>query len=1055
MRNSFTAPGVKGTAGTLLVCLFAAGVFAQEKEARMRFEIEPAVDRFVASVGEEAKTWLDGYEGPAGKHEFRFPGHLLFRSRIRPDFHQGKRAIPWRTAAVPEGFQSDTATFIWAAGISPRHGVNAFDLLVNGTNRFTIRTVDKTAWTLDGNDGGKLLFHGVYSDADGRHFGYLRLIAPAKWVTPGKPLELKLVGTQTNSKAWPRIYPLNGVAAWLRTTPRRGLFLTDLFYDPHMKQLHYAFLGRPEWKGQHLELKGAEAVHAKLPMQQGDGITTGRVSFAVTSQEAFEAPLTLRIAGNDVGKTPAIPFGLLRRRDHVAEQVRQGKMESGQQREAAMVLGLGHLLEGVLSVRDERHRDILKRAKSMEQCASELARALSDFETPGDSNAERRGLFRAAYVSGVDSSGQIYSLYVPPTYDPARKYALEVRLHGRGGWYGDQKPPSAPLDYFFVGCDGRGQNGYAGLGELDVLEVIRDVRRHYRIDPDRIYVTGTSMGGGGTWRMCMRYPDLFAAGAPYFGWVGTWVENLANVPVWNFHDATDPVVPVDGSRSAVRRLREMGYPVIYTESSGGGHSDSMKDPSWDMEGWLHRQRRNAHPASVHYATVTPDRGKAYWLDILEFADPNRPASVRARAVENRVFLRLVNVDVLCVHLPTELFDRTAPLAVSIDGAPHRVAAPLPEKVFVARRSEAIPETRLPAFTVHASDPREPQPYRPYTVGGINRMYINGEPLLIVKGTRGKDRKLLEAIDRFCSRLSLRGAGWDTMPQGAIPVRADVDLTKEDIERCNLILIGPASVNRHLARITGQLPAVERKDSVTLGPESYSLAGKAYLLVHYSPKAAQRLLAVFSSPHVDAFGEKAWHMLAGHIADERPLGFYLFDLEQGRKVRRVMWNKTWKPAEGAFSRERLPSSLATLGGVRQLRAAALRRMTGADHALLWDWREAAPDAPQWDVTTARWHDLQADTGAPCETWVSVFSGEELRARLAEAKDSPRIRLLPPVLPGKLNPAARYRLCGDLVPFARETGKPLPNVKRVRIDVYEEMKRLAERGPPVKKSEETEP
>src|SRR5206468_11878401 len=65
---------------------------------------------------------------------------------------------------------------------------------------------------------------------------------------------------------------------------------------------------------------------------------------------------------------------------------------------------------------------------------------------------------------------------------------------------------------------GRGElMGYDGLGGDDVMRVLADVRRAYDVDPERISLTGLSMGGGGTWQIGLRHPELFAAIAPVCG----------------------------------------------------------------------------------------------------------------------------------------------------------------------------------------------------------------------------------------------------------------------------------------------------------------------------------------------------------------------------------------------------------------------------------------------------------------------------------------------------------------------------------------------------------
>jgi dienelactone hydrolase len=145
---------------------------------------------------------------------------------------------------------------------------------------------------------------------------------------------------------------------------------------------------------------------------------------------------------------------------------------------------------------------------------------------------------------------------------------------------------------------GRGERmAYDGLGQEDVLRVIADVRRAYKIDPDRIALTGLSMGGGGTWQLGLAHPELFSALAPVCGvtdvrkWLkpgapGTdvkalealsppaFAENAAKLKIFIFHGDADPVVPVEDSRRMVARFKALGWlgkTVTYTEYPGVDH----------------------------------------------------------------------------------------------------------------------------------------------------------------------------------------------------------------------------------------------------------------------------------------------------------------------------------------------------------------------------------------------------------------------------------------------------------------------------------------------------
>lgn len=110
----------------------------------------------------------------------------------------------------------------------------------------------------------------------------------------------------------------------------------------------------------------------------------------------------------------------------------------------------------------------------------------------------------------------------------------------------------------------------------NLYRLIDHVRKAYRIDDNRIYGTGLSMGGFGIWALAMKYPDLFAAIAPVCGGGDTanaW--KIRNIPAWVFHGARDSTVPIFGSIDMVNASRRFGAPVRFTVYPTLGHN------SWD------------------------------------------------------------------------------------------------------------------------------------------------------------------------------------------------------------------------------------------------------------------------------------------------------------------------------------------------------------------------------------------------------------------------------------------------------------------------------------------
>ena len=126
-----------------------------------------------------------------------------------------------------------------------------------------------------------------------------------------------------------------------------------------------------------------------------------------------------------------------------------------------------------------------------------------------------------------------------------------------------------------------------------VVHLVDSLLRVLPIDPKRVYVTGLSMGGFGTWELIERFPERFAAAVPVCGGADTTqAARAAGVPVWAFHGADDRVVIPERSRAMVRSLRRAGGQPRYTEYPGVGHAawvPAYADTA--MLGWLFAQRR--------------------------------------------------------------------------------------------------------------------------------------------------------------------------------------------------------------------------------------------------------------------------------------------------------------------------------------------------------------------------------------------------------------------------------------------------------------------------------
>ncbi|MDX2055569.1 MAG: chitobiase/beta-hexosaminidase C-terminal domain-containing protein [Polyangiaceae bacterium] len=278
------------------------------------------------------------------------------------------------------------------------------------------------------------------------------------------------------------------------------------------------------------------------------------------------------------------------------------------------------------------------------QAACDGSRSLSDASTK---ECTRDGMFCAYWE--------------PPTNDPNTKYPLVIFLHGAGASVGcaqgqdanfkwqvddgytcqlqevmdnrtaypayvmaprapncDNTLSENPNSASFVLWDWANVDSYdiTTLGESKTLQttraMIQSLQAQYpNIDPDRIYVTGVSMGGFGAWDMIARTPNFFAAGVPADGGGSPQAaSSMKNMAVWSFHAAGDTGVPVASDRLMFETLAKAGGRPYYTEAVAGGHGTGMYLASDEgFVPWMFAQRRGVPATSASPLTFSPEGGE--------------------------------------------------------------------------------------------------------------------------------------------------------------------------------------------------------------------------------------------------------------------------------------------------------------------------------------------------------------------------------------------------------------------------------------------------------------
>jgi pimeloyl-ACP methyl ester carboxylesterase len=260
----------------------------------------------------------------------------------------------------------------------------------------------------------------------------------------------------------------------------------------------------------------------------------------------------------------------------------------------------------------------------------------------------------------VDGATRRFGLYVPPSYQPARRYPLVICLHG-AGFNGDsylERWSPRLGERYLLACPSIADGAWwTRDGELLVMAVLDEVTRRYHVDRDRVFLTGMSNGGLGTYLIGLNHTDQFAALIPMAGAFPRALyplfDNAKRTPFYLIHGAHDQVIPVSFSRNIAAYLKQEGIPVVYREHEqihpmAGGHF-FPKDELPALMDWLDAQHR---PSPAPALTVVHDRdhtGRAGWVR-LDRIDPSVGSfwaseydSEEGRRLERGAFARLTVV----------------------------------------------------------------------------------------------------------------------------------------------------------------------------------------------------------------------------------------------------------------------------------------------------------------------------------------------------------------------------------------------------------------------------
>ncbi len=451
-----------------------------------------------------------------------------------------------------------------------------------------------------------------------------------------------------------------------------------------------------------------------------------------------------------------------------------------------------------------------------------------------------------SFHSTVDDTDQPYGIYLPPRFNPQKRYPLVIMLHGAGSnhrlslrrVFGKSNaqgetdveasryfPKWADLDYIVASPYARGTMGYEGVAEKDVYDVLADVKARFPIDENRIYLTGLSMGGGGTLWLGLTRPDIWAAIAPVCPAPPQGTEDLApnalSFPVRFCQGGADPVVRPAGVREWAKRLETIGTKVEYIEYPGVGHN-SWENAYQDEKifEWFGQFKRNPHPDRVRFVSNRFKYNKSFWVE-LDALTPGTLATVDARFTGNNQ-IEVTTSALQGFTLNPAGHRRYNPkraVEITIDGKKVELAGKLSFQqeagVWTAGRREPGANAKRPGAEGPMGE-----------VISSRHIYVYGTADSPPSAeTQARQRQASKAAEWSVDR------GWFLGRVMVFPrVVADKDVRPSDLESSNLVLFGTRETNKLIAQFSDRLPMQLSRDSQDYGLLYVFPIGGHYVLI---------------------------------------------------------------------------------------------------------------------------------------------------------------------------------------------------------------------------------
>lgn len=463
-------------------------------------------------------------------------------------------------------------------------------------------------------------------------------------------------------------------------------------------------------------------------------------------------------------------------------------------------------------------------AEEMTQLIDNARKFIPLEEQGKDPFAGRTGYMERAYVSSIDGGVQPYIVSVPAKINEPRDetipFSLVIFLHGydpsidKQRWW-EAKDFAAVCerhDCFMAIPFGRSNTDFQSCGEVDVLDVIAEMKKHYPlIDSRRIYVYGYSMGGMAVYTLAAHHPDTFAGGIVMAGRADnplqnysaldnfhpfkqflmqadnpiSLCENLLNFPLRIYHGIDDAIVPKTQAMRMNARFKALKADAKLILKPGGhtfGFEVLQEDEPLE---WLLSKTRGAHPRNRRMKSYSLAYARQDGVEVSLISGSLDPIELAWSEIDGKKEFQSSSANILLK---------------SVDGVPP-------------------PATDFRAQKI------------PVLCGPLRQAVC--APFTIVYGTKGTP----DANASNKANAQKFAEWWFAFTRSRVSAKADADVSADEKLTRNLFLFGEEQENALHAEAAASLPISVKNGTVTIAGRKEPLAGKGVMYFYPSPFAA--------------------------------------------------------------------------------------------------------------------------------------------------------------------------------------------------------------------------